>query len=79
MMNNDRLFQLERQRAVARQSACVPADAVLNCGYTEMRSWQVADTCRTAMIRKTACDRNHKVFDRYGKVTNAVFSYLCSC
>ena len=41
--------------------------------------WQVIGTCRTAFIRKMTCDRNHKVFDRYGKVTNVDFSYLCSC
>lgn len=41
--------------------------------------WQVTGTCRMAFIRKMTCDRNHKVFDRYGKVANAVFSYLCSC
>lgn len=40
--------------------------------------WQVTDTCRTAFIQRMMCDRNHKVFDRYGKVANVFFPYLCS-
>ena len=77
-MNNDRLFQLECQRAVARYTACVPNGMLFLCDSKNVRSWQVTNASYMAIICKMENDRFRKVFDRYVKDKYPSFLYLCS-